>query len=162
MDATMIQVMLDLHNQARASVNPPAKTMPTMTWDSTIANFAIAYTAKCQGDGTLLNHNPNRNLASGEYVGENIYATSQKVTASNAASVLTEAVNYWVAEKSDYNYASNSCSGDCGHYTQVVWADSVRVGCALVTCSNQKYPSTVLCDYGPGGNYNGEKPYISA
>jgi len=135
-----------------------------MSWDTTIANFAIAYTTQCLGDGTLLNHNPNRNLPDGTYLGENIYATTQKVSvgSSSVAAVLTQAVNDWVAEKAYYTYSTNSCSSDCEHYTQVVWANSVNLGCALVVCSNQQYSSSVLCDYGPGGNYDGEKPYVAA
>ena len=29
-------------------------------------------------------------------------------------------VDGWVSEKKDYHYSSNSCSGMCGHYTQVM------------------------------------------
>lgn len=32
---------------------------------------------------------------------------------------LDNSVASWVNEKKDYDYASNSCSGVCGHYTQV-------------------------------------------
>jgi hypothetical protein len=34
----------------------------------------------------------------------------------------------------------------------------VNLGCALVNCPGLKYPSTVLCMYGPGGN-SGGAPY---
>ncbi|CDY28143.1 BnaC06g03240D [Brassica napus] len=42
------------------------------------------------------------------------------------------AVNLWVSEKPYYNYTTNSCTGGkhCFHYTQVVWRDSVKLGCA--------------------------------
>ncbi|KAK9690539.1 hypothetical protein RND81_09G135900 [Saponaria officinalis] len=69
-----------------------------------------------------------------------------------------DAVNLWIAEKSNYDYASNSCkNGECGHYTQVVWRDSVRLGCARVTCQNGGV--FVTCNYDPPGNYIGERPY---
>lgn len=40
------------------------------------------------------------------------------------------AVNLWVNEKQYYDYNSNSCvgGGQCLHYTQVVWRNSVRLG----------------------------------
>ncbi|CAG2213593.1 unnamed protein product [Mytilus edulis] len=79
---------------------------------------------------------------------------------------LDKSVASWVNEKKDYDYASNSCSGVCGHYTQVVWADSTKLGCAVGSCpSMTNLPSYfrnvkfVVCNYGPGGNFNGRKPY---
>lgn len=41
------------------------------------------------------------------------------------------AVSAWAAESTDYDYASNTCSGVCGHYTQVVWAATTQVGCGI-------------------------------
>ncbi|KAK6240534.1 hypothetical protein SCA6_005923 [Theobroma cacao] len=45
----------------------------------------------------------------------------------------------------------------CGHYTQVVWRNSVRLGCAKVRCSNGG--TFIGCNYDPPGNFGGEKPY---
>jgi len=47
----------------------------------------------------------------------------------------------------------------CGHYTQVVWRATQQVGCALGRCPGLAYPNTIVCDYGPGGNVNNQKPY---
>ncbi|KAF3434511.1 hypothetical protein FNV43_RR21596 [Rhamnella rubrinervis] len=71
----------------------------------------------------------------------------------------TAAVNMWVGEKAHYNYNSNSCASgqQCGHYTQVVWRNSVRVGCAKVLCNNGG--AFIICNYDPPGNYNGQRPY---
>ena len=63
----------------------------------------------------------------------------------------------WMAEASSYDYATNS--GNAGHYTQVVWRTSVRIGCAIVNCPAVAYNNTILCDYAPGGNIGGQKPY---
>jgi hypothetical protein len=67
----------------------------------------------------------------------------------------------WFNEKSDFDYTTNKCAAGkvCGHYTQVVWAKSTKVGCAYFTCNNVVFKNTVLCNYGPGGNFNGEFPY---
>merc|ERR1712227_523241 len=67
-----------------------------------------------------------------------------------------KAVTMWYDEKKDYNYAANSCSKVCGHYTQVVWKDTKEVGCAARVCGNSRL---VACDYYPPGNWVGEKPY---
>ena len=69
----------------------------------------------------------------------------------------------WVAETEHYDYDSHSCSKgeECGHYTQVVWAESVSVGpvgCGSVTCSGGRGVFTV-CSYDPPGNVVGERPY---
>ena len=55
--------------------------------------------------------------------------------------------------------SAGSGAGTAGHYTQVVWRSSVRIGCAIVDCPNVTFHSTVLCDYSPGGNIQGQKPY---
>jgi len=158
----MQQLMVDLHNQARASVSPAAKSMPNIVWDSNIAQFALNYSTQCLGS-SLMNHNPSRYLSgTNEYVGENIWATTQSIN-TDPLSLIRSTVSSWVSEAKYYTYASNSCQSgqQCGHYTQVVWANSVIIGCALVSCKNLSYGTTILCDYGPGGNYNGQKPYVS-
>jgi pathogenesis-related protein 1 len=67
----------------------------------------------------------------------------------------------WTAEQVHYHYATNTCDGGatCGHYTQVVWRATQKLGCAIGSCPGLAYPSTIVCDYGPGGNINNEKPY---
>lgn len=41
----------------------------------------------------------------------------------------------------------------CGHYTQVVWANTKRVGCAAAECRNGG--TFVVCSYDPPGNMDG-------
>lgn len=74
----------------------------------------------------------------------------------------------WDDEKTDYTYSTKACSAVCGHYTQVVWANSEYVGCAAHTCSSFTGLSSsfnggtiVVCNYGPGGNYNKQFPYLT-
>ena len=44
------------------------------------------------------------------------------------------AVTAWVNEEADYHYASNTCDAGqmCGHYTQIVWATTTKLGCAIL------------------------------
>ena len=64
------------------------------------------------------------NDCGGKRMGQNLAYTA------GSAKDLDQMVNLWVAEEADYNYASNTCSKVCGHYTQVVWAETTKVRAA--------------------------------
>jgi hypothetical protein len=66
---------------------------------------------------------------------------------------------YNSAEKQNYDYNTNSCinGGQCLHYTQVVWSNSVHLGCARVQCTNGWW--FVTCNYDSPGNVVGQTPY---
>jgi Cysteine-rich secretory protein family len=137
-----------LHNQARCGVNPPAASMPALRWDETLA--AVAQSWANQG---VLAHNPNRSsqyqgLGGSGYVGENLALGAS----------TTRQVALWIAERASFNALTNTCATGavCGHYTQVVWADTVAVGCGLGTVSGSPF---LVCNYAPGGNFNGQPPY---
>ncbi|XP_056604989.1 GLIPR1-like protein 1 [Triplophysa dalaica] len=67
----------------------------------------------------------------------------------------------------DYVYSSNQCTHACGHYTQVVWADTYKVGCAAQACpkgvADTKFSSNpgiiFVCNYATAGNYPNVHPY---
>jgi pathogenesis-related protein 1 len=65
----------------------------------------------------------------------------------------------------DYEYRANSCSNVCGHYTQVVWRKSTKLGCGVTNCTkNSRFSGFTdwqfrVCEYDPPSNFNGEKPY---
>ncbi len=155
----LVDEFVTAHNQARGGPldPPPSPALPPVGWDAVLADSAYNYLSKCtSSSGSLVDHNPNRSsdyvaLGGSGYVGENIYAMQ------GAAATPTDAVDLWMSEASSYDYASNS--GNAGHYTQVVWRDSVRIGCAIVSCPSVKFSNSILCDYSPGGNINGQRPY---
>ncbi|KAI3525509.1 hypothetical protein L1887_04352 [Cichorium endivia] len=134
------QDYVDAHNQARAEVG-----VGPMTWDSRVASFAQNYANQRRGDCQLVH---SQNSAYGENLA---YASGLALTG-------VQAVNLWVGEKADYDYNLNTCAPGkiCGHYTQVVWSDSVRLGCARVHCDNSAW--FVTCNYDPPGNYVGSGP----
>lgn len=149
-DDPALNGIVTAHNVARARVVPtPASPLQALTWSSSAAAVASAWASGC-----TFGHNPNRGN-----LGENVYAASAGY-GSTAASV----VESWESESSDYDYATNSCSGVCGHYTQVVWASTTAVGCAMQVCS-QNSPfgggswQLWVCNYAPPGNYVGQRPY---
>lgn len=53
----------------------------------------------------------------------------------------------------------------CGHYTQMVWADTHKLGCAVHVCAQMDgldWPEPanfLVCNYFPAGNYEGVRPY---
>jgi pathogenesis-related protein 1 len=149
------------HNAARAgtlagvTVSPaPSPALPALAWSQAAADIAQAW-----ADGCTWAHNPNRG-ADGTARGENIAASTSALTADAV-------VKLWGGEWSDYDYASNSCAplpAQCGHYTQLVWRDTLRVGCASRACTvNSPFGSGpwnfYVCDYEPPGNYVGQWPY---
>ena len=147
------------HNQARSGPldPPPSPALPPVSWDAVLADSAYNYLAKCRSsDGNMVEHNASRTsdyaaLGGSGYVGENIYASQ------GSRATPTDAVDLWMSEASAYDYATNS--GSAGHYTQVVWRASVRIGCAIVSCPALRFANSILCDYSPGGNVNGQRPY---
>jgi len=140
--------MTAAHNAARAAVMPAANpAIPQLTWSSSVAVVAQAWAERCAFEHS-----------SGNY-GENLYASAGK-DASPA-----DVVGSWAGEAKNYDYAGNSCSGVCGHYTQVVWRKSQRLGCGVANCSkNSPFPGFPnwqlwVCNYDPPGNFNNQRPY---
>jgi pathogenesis-related protein 1 len=133
------QDYLDAHNAARAAVG-----VGPLTWDTTVQAYAQNYANQRAGDCNLVH--------SGGPYGENIAWSSADLSG-------TDAVKMWVDEMAYYDYNSNSCASgqQCGHYTQVVWGNSVSLGCAKVTCSAGG--TFIVCNYDPPGNVVGQKPY---
>ncbi len=152
--------MLCAHNARRGTfpTPTPVPAIPDLEWDPALADIAADYAAQC-----IWAHNASRSDTYPGYVGENL-ALSVGLPVS---SLVESAITGWVeGEMDDYDYANNSCSGVCGHYTQVVWRDTQKVGCAVQQCetftglgSSWDNGHITVCNYSPGGNYIGELPY---
>ncbi|KAL6880391.1 hypothetical protein ACP4OV_011956 [Aristida adscensionis] len=138
------QDFVDLHNAARAEVG-----VGPVSWDETVAAYAESYARQHAGDCKLVH--------SGGPYGENLYGAAGVGTQWTAK----DAVDAWVGEKQYYHHDGNSCSApegqSCLHYTQVVWRDSTKIGCARVVCNDNGI--FIICSYSPPGNYAGQSPY---
>ncbi|XP_028794393.1 pathogenesis-related protein 1-like [Neltuma alba] len=133
------QDYVEAHNAARSQVG-----VPNIRWDNTVAAFAQNYAKELKGDCQVIH-------SGSQMYGENIAWSSGDMSD-------TDAVKLWVAEKANYDSGSGSCvGGNCRHYTQVVWKDSTRLGCAKVRCYNGG--TFISCNYYPPGNIVGQKPY---
>jgi hypothetical protein len=126
---------------------------------------AQGWVVRCISD-----HNPNRTseygaLAGGStYVGENL---AVYITNGTPPNLIEFALGAWFDEHADYTYGPfDSSDIASGHYTQLVWADTHRVGCGLASCPGPAfgYPNSFTayylgCDYAMGGNFLGSYPY---
>ncbi|KAI8067108.1 CAP domain-containing protein [Gongronella butleri] len=123
------QTILAVHNKYRA-----IHQAPPLKWDNTLANYASNYIGHCQ-----FKH-------SGGPYGENL---------AMGYGDWTSVVNAWYDEVKDYSYSNPGFSMATGHFTQVVWKGSTKIGCGFASCNGQKMYS---CNYDPPGNYLGEFP----
>ncbi|KAI4539702.1 hypothetical protein MG293_010097 [Ovis ammon polii] len=154
--------ILDYHNQVRGKVFPPAANMEYMVWDENLAKSAEAWAATCIWD-----HGPSYLL---RFLGQNL-----SVRTGRYRSIL-QLVKPWYDEVKDYAFpypqdcnprCPMRCFGPmCTHYTQMVWATSNRIGCAIHTCQNMNVWGALwrravylVCNYAPKGNWIGEAPY---
>ncbi|KAL3843831.1 hypothetical protein ACJIZ3_001234 [Penstemon smallii] len=143
------QDFLDAHNRARVEVG-----VQPLVWNKTVANYALKYAHERYGDCNM-EHSMGpygENLAEGWGILSGVDAVGIGDFTGQAA------VNLWVRERPFYDPSSNTCvGGECRHYTQVVWRNSVRLGCARGRCSNGSW--FISCNYDPPGNFIGQRPY---
>ncbi|KAJ8448515.1 hypothetical protein Cgig2_012159 [Carnegiea gigantea] len=127
---SLAYLFLKGQNAARAAVG-----LPPFAWDDNLANYAQNWANQRIDDCALIH-------SDGPY-GENIFWGSGDSDWSPEV-----AVNSWIVERQYYDYYSNSCMGgqDCGHYTQIIWRDSTRIGCAKVPRSILKSGLISLCE----------------
>ncbi|KAL8041018.1 hypothetical protein ABFX02_10G137800 [Erythranthe guttata] len=136
-----VQQFLGVQNTARAALK-----LPPLVWDQRVAAYAAAYAGQRRGDCALQHSN-------GPY-GENIF------WGSGGGWTPAQAAAAWVSERRGYNYWSNTCAyrQECGHYTQIVWRGTRRIGCSRVVCNGGR-GVFMICNYDPPGNFIGERPY---
>lgn len=134
--------MLDRHNLLRAKHCSPA-----MTWDAEVAKTAQAWADRCQFEH-----------AQGTGLGENLAA------AAGTARTPTETSDSWYSEIRLYDFAAPGSVDGTGHFSQLVWKASTKLGCAMAICPATSispdwgaWPTAqfVVCRYSPQGNITG-------
>lgn len=192
LDVSAKSYLLCKHNETRSQIAlgqfmglygnfAVATDMKRLQWDSKLETVAQHWADQCQWQ-----HNSNRtteynalapteingNSASGTIsVGENLayFASSNLMAATMDYAV--RGYDAWVNEGHDYSIGafnnSDYCANEpCGHFTQVIWANSYKVGCAVNYCASglgsTQLPATLLvCNYASAGNYIGQLPYAA-
>jgi hypothetical protein len=124
--------ILDAHNRARAE-----HCADPLVWSPELAEAAQRWAEHLAARRCALAH-------SEDGLGENL--------AGGTGLTGEQAVEMWMRERAHYRFASGGFSMATGHFTQVVWSGTSRVGCGSVECS-----SMVLwvCKYDPPGNVQG-------
>ena len=141
--------MVAAHNQWRSKTGVPA-----LKWSNDLTASAQQWADQLARSGCRVKHSTGAD-------GENIYwaGAAQRSDGTSSMQEITEqnVVDAWGNEVKDYDYASNSCHGVCGHYTQVVWKNTTEVGCGMAACNDKA--QIWVCQYTPRGNMVGQKPY---
>lgn len=141
--------MVAAHNRWRAEVG-----VPGLRWSDKLAGVAQGWADRLKNEGCAMYH-------SGNGYGENIYKASALMWSDGRRDLQRktpqQVTDSWGSEIKFYSYADNSCSGVCGHYTQVVWKNTKEVGCAMSVCGDNS--QVWVCSYAPAGNVVGQKPY---
>ena len=135
--------ILAAHNaeRIRAGVAP-------LAWDPALGNSAAAYAQQMAMTGVF--EHSDRKARRG--IGENLWMGSH-----GAYSVETM-VGSFINEKRYFMpgvFPNNSTTGnwaDVGHYTQLIWPATTRVGCALASTRSTDY---LVCHYATAGNIDG-------
>ncbi|XP_059562999.1 peptidase inhibitor R3HDML isoform X2 [Myotis daubentonii] len=148
---------------ASSPASPPGSAWGfSEIWDERLARSAEAWATQC-----IWAHGPSQLM---RYVGQNLAIHSGRYHS------VVDLVKSWSEEKRHYLFPAPKdcsphcpwrCSGPvCSHYTQMVWASSNRLGCAIHTCGSiSVWGSTwhqavyLVCNYAIKGNWIGEAPY---
>ncbi|XP_036617761.1 GLIPR1-like protein 1 [Trichosurus vulpecula] len=153
-DPKFIQECVDMHNQVRTTVEPVCGNMKYMSWDPALAKSARAWAKRCVFQHNSLIGQKHECHPTFSTVGENLWMG--KITDN----VVRDSITDWYNESRYFELATIICTTFCGHYTQVVWATTYKVGCALKMCPNLgKDYVLFVCDYAPAGNLVGIRPY---
>jgi uncharacterized protein YkwD len=140
--ATFRQQALSTHNTFRQKHGSPALTL-----DNGLNNLAQDWAQQLAKSGKM-QHRPNNKS------GENIYYGWSSQAGFDVDG--NTPVKAWYDEVSKYNYNNPGFSSETGHFTQVVWKNSKKLGCGKAKSADGKV--FVVCNYDPPGNYQGQFP----
>ncbi|KAL6722491.1 hypothetical protein Aduo_017611 [Ancylostoma duodenale] len=161
------QKFLDMHNYLRSRAAnglepdalggnaPKASQMLKMVYDCAVEASAIKHSQKCVYQHSTSADRPG--------LGENLY----KTTALNVDRVATaaESSQLWWNELKDYGVGPENNLTQAlwdrpgmqiGHYTQMAWDRTYKLGCSIQHCPTFTYS---VCQYGPAGNYMNQLIY---
>lgn len=137
--------LIGLHNEERARVGAPP-----LAWDEELAADAEAYARRLAKRGRGLVH-ASRGDRDGQ--GENLWMGTAGYYP------LAAMFGSWAQERRFFragvfpNVGRGVGWQEVGHYTQIVWGGTDRVGCALHRRGGWDY---LVCRYSPAGNIMGQ------
>ncbi|XP_020284652.1 venom allergen 3-like [Pseudomyrmex gracilis] len=136
---------------------PPAASMPNLSWDNELETIAQRWADQCN-----FSHDECRNVE--RYpVGQNIVMT---MSTGKNGSPVEDMIGSWYNEvakmdRREVEKLTGKNFHDIGHYTQLVSDKSHKIGCGRIKYRGQNGWNNqfLVCNYGPAGNYIGQKIY---
>ncbi|HLU69104.1 MAG TPA: CAP family protein [Kofleriaceae bacterium] len=129
--------ILAAHNALRAR-----HCAPPLAWSKELEDGARRWAQELASRGCAFDHDPDTRH------GENL-AYFRPAGSRGPEEVAA----IWHAEVDRYDFRAARFSFEAGHFTQLVWASSRRLGCATVDCGGG---SLWVCRYDPPGNVQGQ------
>lgn len=139
--------VLSIHNGERTRLG-----LAPLDWDPQLAAGAAAWADELARTDQF--HHSDRSQRPG--IGENLSMGSRGYFTSSAL------VGLWLNERRDFRpgtFPNVSVSGNwlsIGHYSQMVWRGTTRVGCAIRSSARNDY---LVCRYSPKGNIDNRPVY---
>jgi hypothetical protein len=136
--------ILAAHNaeRARAGAAP-------LAWDPQLGSAAAIYAQQLALSGRFA-HSDRTNRPD---IGENLWM------GTHGAFTIEAMVGAWASEKQFFipgifpNVSRSGDWEDVGHYTQMIWPSTRRIGCALASTPRIDY---LVCRYASAGNVDGQ------
>jgi hypothetical protein len=135
--------ILAAHNAVRASAG-----VAPLTWDNGLGTAAATYAAQMAMSGRFQHSDRSQRRGTGE----NLWM------GTHGAFSVEAMVGSWASEKRMFSagmFPNVSRTGDwedVGHYSQMIWPTTTRVGCALASTPRIDY---LVCRYANAGNIDG-------
>jgi uncharacterized protein YkwD len=125
--------ILAAHNDLRAE-----HCAPPLDWSRDLAAFAQDWADRLAAARCAFEHRPR------SAYGENLAFFGPEGSMTG-----TEVAAMWHAELRDYDFRAPGFSVQTGHFTQLVWRDTARLGCGVSRCGGGEL---WVCNYDPPGN----------
>ncbi|RKG74476.1 CAP family protein [Corallococcus terminator] len=146
-DTAFTNAVVTLHNSYRAKHSAPALTVDAsiVAYAKTRAKTVSTFEGLSEGHRGL-DHK----------YGENLYWAGSSTDGESSTRLANAAVSAWYGEIAKYSFKNGRFSADTGHFTQLVWKGTTKIGCAIARGKGSKwYETYVVCNYRAPGNMMG-------
>lgn len=141
-------VVLDMHNDERDALG-----LSPLQWDDALATDAARYAAEMSRTGQF-RHSPRTSRAIES--GENLWMGPRRLYGyDRMIGAFLDERGFFRPQGRLPDISTTGRWQDVGHYTQMIWRNTRKVGCALAESSQYDY---LVCRYYPAGNAYGHGP----
>ena len=139
--------LLVVHNAERLRLG-----LPPLAWNPSLARDAGDYAKQLLSQGRL----QHASISARKGNGENLWMGTAGAWNSDAmvGMFLDERRHFRAATFPDVSLTGNW--SDVGHYTQLMWTSTYRIGCAMATGPTD---DILVCRYREAGNVEGERAF---